>query len=224
MYDLNILLVEDDIRIREIIRTYLKRENYKLYEAGTGEKAFELLEEKEFQLVVLDVMLPDTDGWSILRKIRAKSQLPVIMLTARAEETDKLFGFDLGADDYMTKPFSAKELLARIKALLKRNQIATANELVQIGNIKINTSYHQVYINEQVIELTPLEYSLLSYLVDNKNLAMSRTQILDGVWGYDYFGDERTVDTHIKRLRKKLLSEGDYIKTIRGVGYRMVIK
>jgi len=224
VYDLNILLVEDDIRIREIIRTYLKRENYKLYEAGTGEKAFELLEEKEFQLVVLDVMLPDTDGWSILRKIRAKSQLPVIMLTARAEETDKLFGFDLGADDYMTKPFSAKELLARIKALLKRNQIATANELVQIGNIKINTSYHQVYINEQVIELTPLEYSLLSYLVDNKNLAMSRTQILDGVWGYDYFGDERTVDTHIKRLRKKLLSEGDYIKTIRGVGYRMVIK
>ena len=150
--------------------------------------------------------------------------VPVIMLTARAEEEDKLFGFDLGADDYMTKPFSAKELMARIKTVLKRNNTVTQGEIIHIGGIEMNTSFHQVSIKGEPIEMTPLEYSLLSFFVNNRNLAMSRTQILDGVWGYDYFGDERTVDTHVKRLRKKLGEEGEHIKTIRGVGYRLVVE
>jgi len=223
VYDINILLVEDDERIREIIRVYMDKENLKLYEAATGAQAAELLEDKEFHMALLDVMLPDTDGWSILRNIRKNSQMPVMMLTARSQENDKLFGFDLGADDYVTKPFSARELMARIKALLKRNNIASASNVVTIGDIEINRSYHEISIKDENIELTPLEYSLLTYFVDNKNLAMSRSQILDGVWGYDYFGDERTVDTHVKRLRKKLGMEGNRIKTVRGLGYRMVV-
>lgn len=224
MYTINILIIEDEARIREIVRTYMEKENYKLYEAETGEEAFMLFEEHDFHVVVLDVMLPDTDGWTILRKLRKTSEIPVIMLTARAEEEDKLFGFDLGADDYLTKPFSAKELVARVKSLLKRNNIATANEVIKIGDIEVNTSYHQVSVDGVSIEMTPLEYSLLSYFIDNRNIALNRTQILDGVWGYDYFGDERTVDTHVKRLRKKLGSQGEMIKTVRGVGYRLVVE
>lgn len=224
MYAINILLVEDEVRIREIIRTYMEKENYKLFEAGTGEEAFELFEENAMQMVVLDVMLPDTDGWTILRKLRKMSKVPVIMLTARAEEEDKLFGFDLGADDYLTKPFSAKELVARVKSLLKRNNIASANDVIHIGGIEVNTSFHQIAIEGEVIEMTPLEYGLLAFFIDHKNIALNRTQILDGVWGYDYYGDERTVDTHIRRLRKKLGSQGEMIKTVRGLGYRMVVE
>lgn len=224
MYGINILLVEDEVRIREIIRTYMEKENYQLFEAGTGAEAYTLFEENNIQILILDVMLPDTDGWTILRKIRQTSQVPIIMLTARAEEEDKLFGFDLGADDYLTKPFSTKELVARIKSLLKRNNIATASEVTTIGGIEVNTSFHQVAIEGEIIEMTPLEYSLLSYFIDNKNIALNRTQILDGVWGYDYFGDERTVDTHVKRLRNKLGSSGTIIKTVRGLGYRMVVE
>lgn len=224
MYTINLLIIEDEPQIREIIRTYAEKEGYQVFEAGTGKDAFEELEARAFQMVVLDVMLPDTDGWTILRKIREKAHTPVIMLTARAEEEDKLFGFDLGADDYVTKPFSAKELMARIKTVLKRNQVASAGELVTIGGIEINLSFHQVSIHQVPVDMTPLEYSLLTYFVDHKNLALSRTQILDGVWGYDYFGDERTVDTHVKRLRRKLGDEGERVKTIRGVGYRLVVE
>lgn len=223
MYDINLLIIEDEPQIREIIRTYAEKEAYQVFEAGTGKEAFELFEARDYQMVILDVMLPDTDGWTILRKIRDKKTVPVIMLTARAEEEDKLFGFDLGADDYMTKPFSAKELMARIKTVLKRNNVVTQGEVIHLGAIEMNTSFHQVSVKGQAVEMTPLEYSLLSFFVDNRNLAMSRTQILDGVWGYDYFGDERTVDTHVKRLRRKLGDEGDQIKTIRGVGYRLVV-
>jgi len=223
MYEVNLLIVEDDERIREIIRTYAEKEKFTLYEAETGKEAFDHLEERDFQMVLLDVMLPDTDGWSILRKIREQMKVPVIMLTARGEEEDKLFGFDLGADDYVTKPFSAKELMARIKSVLKRNQVVTTGEVVTIGEIKINTSFHQVSSGDKEIEMTPLEYSLLSFFVDHKNLALTRNQILNGVWGYDYFGDERTVDTHVKRLRKKLGNSGEMIKTVRGIGYRLVV-
>lgn len=224
MYGINVLIVEDEVRIREIIRTYMEKENYKLFEAGSGKEAYEIFESNDIQMIVLDVMLPDTDGWTILRKLRKTSQVPIIMLTARAEEEDKLFGFDLGADDYLTKPFSAKELVARIKSLLKRNNIATASEIITIGGIEVNTSYHQVSIEGESVEMTPLEYSLLSFFIDNINLALNRTQILDGVWGYDYFGDERTVDTHVKRLRNKLGDQGAMIKTVRGLGYRMVVE
>lgn len=223
MYDINLLIIEDEPQIREIIRTYAEKETYSVYEAGTGKEAFELFEERDYQMIVLDVMLPDTDGWTILRKIRDESNTPVIMLTARAEEEDKLFGFDLGADDYVTKPFSAKELMARVKTVLKRNNVVTAGETIQIGGIEIYTSFHQVTIDGGLIEMTPLEYSLLIFFVNNRNLAMSRTQILNGVWGYDYFGDERTVDTHVKRLRKKLGDEGHCIITVRGLGYRLVV-
>ncbi len=224
MYDINLLIIEDEPQIREIIRTYAEKESFEVFEAGTGKEAFELFAERDYKMVILDVMLPDTDGWTILRKIRDKMTVPVIMLTARAEEEDKLFGFDLGADDYMTKPFSAKELMARIKTVLKRNNIVTQGEIIHIGGIEMNTSFHQVSLQGEPVEMTPLEYSLLSFFVNNRNLAMSRTQILDGVWGYDYFGDERTVDTHVKRLRKKLGEEGEHIKTIRGVGYRLVVE
>jgi DNA-binding response OmpR family regulator len=223
MSDINILIVEDDSRIREIVRTYTVKEHYNLYEAGTGREAFELLDQRGYQAIILDVMLPDTDGWTILRKVRQESDIPIIMLTARGEEEDKLFGFDLGADDYLTKPFSAKELMARIKLILKRRHSAVANDLILIKGIEINTSFHQVSLDGKIIEMTPLEYKLLLFFVDNQNLALTRTQILDAVWGYDYFGDERTVDTHVKRLRAKIEVYGELIKTVRGLGYRLVV-
>lgn len=222
MKEINILIIEDEAKIREIIKTYAVKEQYEVFEAGSGQEAYELLEERDYHLIVLDVMLPDTDGWSILRRVRRDKNIPVIMLTARGEEDDKLLGFDLGADDYVTKPFSAKELMARIKTVLKRNHVVTVGEIVAIGDMKINTSFHQIHIKEQEVELTPLEYKLLMFFVNNRNIALDRDQILNGVWGYDYYGDERTVDTHVKRLRKKLGSEGALIKTIRGLGYRMV--
>jgi DNA-binding response OmpR family regulator len=222
MKDVNILIIEDEVKIREILKKYAVNEQYDIYEAGSGKEAFSLIEERDYQLIVLDVMLPDTDGWTILRKIRQEKDIPVIMLTARAEEDDKLLGFDLGADDYVTKPFSAKELMARIRSILKRNHSVTLGEIINIGNIHINTAFHQIQVRDVDVELTPLEYKLLMYLISNRNIALSREQILKGVWGYDYFGDERTVDTHIKRLRQKL-GEDAKIKTVRSVGYRMVI-
>lgn len=221
--ELNILIVEDEPKIREIIRTYANKESMIVYEAGSGKEAFELFEERDYHMVILDVMLPDTDGWTILRRLREKSNTPIIMLTARGEEEDKLFGFDLGADDYVTKPFSAKELMARIKTVLKRNNTTVVGEVIQIGMIEMNTSFHQVFVANKSIELTPLEYDLLTFFVNNRNLALNRTQILNGVWGYDYFGDERTVDTHVKRLRQKLGDGGALIKTVRGLGYRLVV-
>lgn len=222
MYGINILLVEDDDRIREIVNKYLEHEGFEMFEAATGADAFDKLEEREYHLILLDVMLPDADGWTIIRRIRDTKNIPVIMLTARSEEEDKLFGFELGADDYITKPFSNKLLLARIKAVLKRNQLASINDEININGFKINKDYRQVFVNDLKIELTPIEYSLLMYFVDNVNIALSRTKILDSVWGYDCFGDERTVDTHVKRLRQKLRETSDCIETVRGHGYRMV--
>lgn len=224
MYDVKLLIVEDDDRIREILVKYMKNENFEIDEAPDGRNAMKLLDDNKYDLVVLDVMLPDIDGWSILKHIREKdSEMPVIMLTARSEEEDRLFGFELGADDYVTKPFSAKELVARVKVQLKKSRRSVLDSMVVLGNIKINTEYRQVYINDKAVELTPIEYSLLQYFADNLNIALTRDQILNSVWGYDYFGEERTVDTHVKRLRKKLLDEGDKIKTVRGHGYRMVV-
>ena len=222
MYNIKILLVEDDPRLREIVNKYLENEDFQMTLASNGEEAFEALENDEFHLILLDVMLPDTDGWTILRKIRIDKLTPVIMLTARSEEQDKLFGFELGADDYITKPFSMKLLLARIKALLKRNQVLSVSHEVTVNEITLNKDYRQVYIDGRKLELSPIEYSLLLYFVDNLNLALSRNQILDSVWGFDYFGDERTVDTHVKRLRKKLGEKSEVIETVRGHGYRMV--
>jgi len=222
MYNIKILLVEDDSRLREIVNKYLENEDFEMTLASSGEEAFEALEMNEFHLILLDVMLPDTDGWTILRHIRKEKETPVIMLTARSEEQDKLFGFELGVDDYITKPFSMKLLLARIKAVLKRNQVLSVSHEVTVNGITLNKDYRQVFINSKKLDLSPIEYSLLLYFIDNLNLALSRNQILDSVWGFDYFGDERTVDTHVKRLRQKLGNKSETIETVRGHGYRMV--
>ncbi|NMD38741.1 MAG: response regulator transcription factor [Christensenellaceae bacterium] len=223
MYNIKVLLVEDDERISKIVETYLSKENYDITVAANGEEAFAALEYNEFHAVLLDVMLPDTDGWSILRRIRKKGATPVIMLTAREAEEDKLMGFELGADDYITKPFSLKELLARVKALLKRSNVLSANVELSINGLKIQRDYRQVFADGERLALSPIEFSLLLYFVDNINIALTRDQILNVVWGNDYFGDERTVDTHIKRLRQKLgPKEGAAIETIRSFGYRMV--
>lgn len=221
---INILLLEDEDNLRKLVAKYLENEGYNVVQVDQGKMAIEELENKEFHLALLDVMLPDIDGWTVLKKMRSTSEIPVIMLTARNDEVDKLFGFELGADDYITKPFSPKEMVARVKALLLRTVKKRMDSEVVVENIRINSDQHQVYIENQIIELTPNEYELLYYLALNKNNALSREMILDNVWGYDFFGDARTVDTHIKRLRKKLGDKSDIIKAIRGFGYRLEVK
>lgn len=221
MYTVNVLLVEDDPRLREIVRQFFKKEKMHLMEAENGKQAFDILDSEEVHLVILDVMLPDTDGWSILRRIRKEGHMPVIMLTARAAEEDRLFGFDLGADDYVTKPFSGKELVARTKALLSRSRIKSVGEIVQLGSLIMHLESRTVTINDKELNLTPIEYEMLKYFLDNQNIALNREQILNAVWGHDYFGDDRTVDTQIKRLRKKLGDYGKLIKTVRGYGYKL---
>ncbi len=221
MKNISILVVEDEDRIRSMIAKYLISEGYQVIEASNGEEAIERVDNLSIDLVILDVMMPVMDGWSCLRAIREDNEtVPVIMLTARGEEKDKLFGFDLGVDDYVTKPFSIKELVVRIKALLKRSGIKTVEDRLAFGNVLISTKAHSVFIDDKKIELTATEYDLLLYFANNVNLALSRETIIDRIWGYDYFGDFRTVDTHIKRLRKKI-AHGDFkIETVRGIGYQ----
>ncbi|KDR96242.1 DNA-binding response regulator, OmpR family, contains REC and winged-helix (wHTH) domain [Peptoclostridium litorale DSM 5388] len=214
-----ILIVEDEVRMRMLISDYLKREGFEILEAGDGQQALDIFEQNDLDLVVLDIMLPKYDGWTVCRNIRKSSNVPIVMLTARSEESDELFGFELGVDEYITKPFSLKILVARIKALLSRTS-PLSNDEISIGAIVIDTSAHIVSVNGQIAELTPKEYELLIYLVKNKGIALSREQILDGVWGYDYYGDLRTVDTHIKRLRMKIGESAVLIQTVRGIGYR----
>lgn len=221
---INILLIEDDEKIREIIKIYTNHEGFLLQEADNSATAYVLLEENLYDLVLLDVMLPDTDGWSILRKLKSDyKNLPVIMLTARSDENDKLLGFELGADDYVTKPFSSKVLMARIKRLISR-EAEKVVEQVNIGPLTIDSAFHCIRLNEKRLELTPLEYDLFIYLLNNRNIALKREQILTAVWGYDYFGDIRTVDTHIKRLRRKLGKYDKVISTVRGFGYRLELE
>ena len=214
-----ILIVEDEVRMRILISDYLKREGFEILEAGDGQEALDIFEQNDLDIVVLDIMLPKYDGWTVCRNIRKSSNVPIVMLTARSEESDELFGFELGVDEYITKPFSLKILVARIKALLSRTSMLS-NDEISIGGIVIDTSAHIVSVNGQRAELTPKEYELLIYLVKNKGIALSREQILDGVWGYDYYGDLRTVDTHIKRLRMKIGESAGLIQTVRGIGYR----
>lgn len=221
MKNISILVVEDERRIRLMITKYLKSEGYASIEASNGEEALAVLELQSVDLVILDVMMPVMDGWSCLRAIRDDNEkLPVIMLTARGEEKDKLFGFDLGVDDYITKPFSIKELMVRIKALLKRSGLKTVEDQLTFGNLVISTKSHRVLIEGNKIELTATEYDLLLYFANNIDLALSRESIIDRIWGYDYFGDFRTVDTHVKRLRKKIGQCEFTIETVRGVGYQ----
>ena len=220
-----ILIVDDESRMRKLIKDFLTAKGYKILEAEDGEKALQVFEEnsEKIDLILLDVMMPKLDGWSVLRQIRQTSKVPIIMLTARGEEQDELFGFELGVDEYISKPFSPKILVARVEAILKRTQGET-KEVKDYAGIEIDKEGRTVTVDGKVLELSLREYELLIYLVENENIALSRDKILNNVWNYDYYGDSRTIDSHIKKIRHKLGKRGKYIKTMRGVGYKFEIK
>ena len=220
-----ILVVDDESRMRKLLRDFLSAKGYQILEAEDGEKAIEVFEENKnkIKLILLDVMMPKLDGWSVLRKIRQDSNVPVIMLTARGEEQDELFGFELGVDEYISKPFSPKILVARVEAILKRTYGDT-KEIKDYDGITINQEGRTVKVDGKPIDLSLREYELLKYLLDNENIALSRDKILNNVWNYDYYGDSRTIDSHIKKIRHKLGKKGKYIETIRGIGYKFEIK
>lgn len=217
-----ILVIDDEWKIRKLIKDYLVREGYSVDEAGDGEEGLELFFQTTYDIVILDIMMPKIDGWSVCRKIREESQVPIIMLTARADESDQLFGFELETDEYMVKPFNPKLLVAKVKALLRRDGKIVDKTYLQFGDLVVDTSKREVRLGDVVLELTPKEYDLLYFFIENKGLALSREKILNSVWGWDYFGDSRTVDTHIKRLRKKIGDE--FIQTVRGFGYKFEVE
>ncbi|MBO5281670.1 MAG: response regulator transcription factor [Lachnospiraceae bacterium] len=222
MDKLKILVVDDESRMRKLVRDFLVKNNYAVLEAEDGEQAVDLFfKEKGIALIVLDVMMPKMDGWQVCREIRAYSKVPIIMLTARGDERDELQGFQLGVDEYISKPFSPKILVARIEAILRRTQSAESDGQLSCGGIVINKVAHQVMIDGQPVELSYKEFELLTYFVENKGIALSREKILNNVWNYDYFGDARTIDTHVKKLRSKMGEKGDMIKTIWGMGYKL---
>lgn len=225
MGDITILVVDDESRMRKLIKDFLMQKGYSILEAADGEEALKVFEEKEnkIKLILLDVMMPKLDGWSVLRQIRQTSKVPIIMLTARGEEQDELFGFELGVDEYISKPFSPKILVARVEAILKRTN-PEAKELKDYGGIVIDPEGRTVTVDGKQIDMSLREYELLKYLVDNANIALSRDKILNNVWNYDYYGDSRTIDSHIKKIRHKLGKKGKYIQTIRGIGYKFEIK
>lgn len=220
-----ILVVDDEQRMRKLIKDFLKAKGYSILEAEDGEKAIEVFEENKNKivLILLDVMMPKLDGWSVLRQIRQESKVPIMMLTARGEEQDELFGFELGVDEYIAKPFSPKILVARVEAILKRSTKDTI-EVKDYAGIEIDKEGRTVKVEGKVIELSLREYELLIYLIENENIALSRDKILNNVWNYDYYGDSRTIDSHIKKIRHKLGKKGKYIKTMRGVGYKFEVK
>lgn len=218
-----ILVVDDESRMRKLVHDFLVKSNYEVTEAENGEQAVDLFfEQKDIALIILDVMMPRMDGWQVCREIRQYSSVPIIMLTAKSDERDELLGFELGVDEYISKPFSPKILVARVEAILRRAG-AVAAEVTEIGGIVLDKSAHQVSIDGMPIELSVKEFELLSYFIDHKGLALSRERILNNVWNYDYFGDARTIDTHVKKLRSKLGEKGDYIKTIWGMGYKFEV-
>ena len=220
-----ILVVDDEARMRKLIKDFLKVKGFSILEAEDGEKAIEVFEQNrnKISLILLDVMMPKLDGWSVLRQIRQDSKVPIIMLTARGEEQDELFGFELGVDEYISKPFSPKILVARVEAILKRIQ-GDKREIKDFGGIEIDKEGRTVKVDGKQIELSLREYELLTYLVENENIALSRDKILNNVWNYDYYGDSRTIDSHVKKIRHKLGKKGKYIQTIRGIGYKFEIK
>ena len=220
-----ILIVDDELRMRKLIKDFLVAKGYSILEAEDGEKALEVFEENKnkISLILLDVMMPKLDGWSVLRQIRQTSKVPIIMLTARGEEQDELFGFELGVDEYISKPFSPKILVARVEAILKRTA-PSEKQAKDYGGIEIDKEGRTVKVDGKTIELSLREYELLTYLVENENIALSRDKILNNVWNYDYYGDSRTIDSHIKKIRHKLGKKGKYIKTMRGVGYKFEVK
>ena len=225
MNNIKILVVDDESRMRQLIKDFLMQKGYQILEAGDGEEALKVFEENEnkIQLILLDVMMPKLDGWSVLRQIRQTSKVPIIMLTARGEEQDELFGFELGVDEYISKPFSPKILVARVEAILKRS-MGDKREVKDYGGIEIDPEGRTVTVDGKPVEMSLREYELLKYLVDNQNIALSRDKILNNVWNYDYYGDSRTIDSHIKKIRHKLGKKGKYIETMRGVGYKFEVK
>ena len=221
----HILIVDDESRMRKLLKDFLSVKGFQILEAEDGEMALDIYEENKnkIKLVLLDVMMPKLDGWSVLRKIRQESKVPVIMLTARGEEQDELFGFELGVDEYISKPFSPKILVARVEAILKR-VYGDSKEIKDYDGITIDNEGRTVKVDGKAIDLSLREYELLKYLLDNENIALSRDKILNNVWNYDYYGDSRTIDSHIKKIRHKLGKKGKYIETIRGIGYKFEIK
>lgn len=223
MDGLKILMVDDEARMRKLVKDFLTNKGFTVIEAGDGEEAVDVFfAQKDIALVLLDVMMPKMDGWEVLKTIRKYSQVPVMMLTARSEERDELQGFSLGVDEYISKPFSPKILVARVDAILRRSNVVSA-ENMSVGGICIDKAAHQVTIDGREIELSYKEFELLGYFVENQGIALSREKILNHVWNYDYFGDARTIDTHVKKLRSKMGGKGDYIKTIWGMGYKFEV-
>lgn len=224
MERVKILVVDDESRMRKLVRDFLERKNFQVLEAENGLEAMEIFyEEKEIGLIILDVMMPKMDGWQVCREVRQSSKVPIIMLTARSDERDELQGFELGVDEYISKPFSPKILVARVEAVLRRVTHLEEEQLTDAGGISIDKSAHLVKIDGEIIDLSYKEFELLSYFVENQGIALSREKILNNVWNYDYFGDARTIDTHVKKLRSKLGEKGAYIKTIWGMGYKFEV-
>ena len=220
MENLKVLVVDDEARMRKLVKDFLTIKGFQVIEAGDGEEAVDIFfEQKDISLIILDVMMPKMDGWEVCKAIRQYSHVPVIMLTARGEERDELQGFSLGVDEYISKPFSPKILVARVEAILRRSN-AAASDVIRVDGIEINKAAHQVKIDDVPVDLSFKEFELLSYFVENQGIALSREKILNNVWNYDYFGDARTIDTHVKKLRSKMGEKGDYIKTIWGMGYK----
>lgn len=225
MDKLKVLVVDDESRMRKLVKDFLQRENFDVLEAGDGSEALDIFfADQDIALIILDVMMPKMDGWQVCREIRAYSKVPIIMLTARGDEKDELQGFELGVDEYISKPFSPKILVARVEAILRRSgKSPDADEILVTGGIRMDKAAHMVEIDGKSVDLSYKEFELLSYFMENKGIALSREKILNNVWNYDYFGDARTIDTHVKKLRSKLGEKGELIKTIWGMGYKLEV-
>ena len=224
MESLKILVVDDESRMRKLVKDFLTKKGFTVIEAGDGEEAVDkFFEVKDIALMILDVMMPKMEGWQVCREIRQYSKVPIIMLTAKSDEKDELQGFDLGVDEYITKPFSPKILVARVEAILRRSNVLAADDTMEAGGIELNKAAHEVLIDGKSVELSYKEFELLAYFMSNQSVALSRDRILNNVWIYDYFGDARTIDTHVKKLRSKLGAKGEYIKTIWGMGYKFEV-
>jgi two-component system response regulator ResD len=220
---IRVMVVDDESRMRKLVKDFLQHKNYEVLEAENGEEAVDLFfQEKNIALIILDVMMPKMDGWQVCREIRQYSKVPIIMLTAKSDERDELQGFELGVDEYISKPFSPKILVARVEAILRRTN-GDAQEVIEVGGIRLDKGAHQVIVDGRSIELSFKEFELLSYFIANQGVALSRERILNNVWNYDYFGDARTIDTHVKKLRSKMGEKGEYIKTIWGMGYKFEV-
>ena len=225
MDTLKILVVDDESRMRKLVKDFLTKKNFQVLEAGDGEEAMDIFyKENDIALIILDVMMPKMDGWEVCREVRKNSKVPIIMLTARGDERDELLGFDLGVDEYISKPFSPKILVARVEAILRRTGQTGAEDVLSAGGIVIDKAAHLATVDDKPMDLSFKEFELLTYFLENQGIALSREKILNSVWNYDYFGDARTIDTHVKKLRSKMGDKGEYIKTVWGMGYKFEVE